>query len=148
MTKQESHAQYGPKLVCPWPGPKARAAVEADGRLISPGYTRPIRWWPNGAGVRLEDADGNEFLDFAAGIAAVSTGHCHPEVVAAIQKQAADPIDISGTDFYEEHLTDLAERLSAVVPMPGPHRFFYGTPAPRPSSVRSRWRAITQDASR
>ena len=127
MTKQELHAQYGPKLVCPLPGPKARAAVEADGRLISPGYTRSYPLVAKrGRGVRLEDADGNEFLDFAAGIAAVSTGHCHPEVVAAIQKQAAELIHISGTDFYEEHLTDLAERLSAVAPMPGPHRFFYG----------------------
>jgi 4-aminobutyrate aminotransferase len=56
----------------------------------------------------------------------VSTGHCHPEVVAAIQKQAAELIHISGTDFYNELLTDLATRLSAVAPMPGPHRFFYG----------------------
>ncbi len=127
MTKQELHAQYGPKLVCPLPGPKARAAVEADGRLISPSYTRSYPLVAKrGRGVRLEDADGNEFLDFAAGIAAVSTGHCHPDVVAAIQKQAAELIHISGTDFYEEHLTDLAERLSAVAPMPGPHRFFYG----------------------
>jgi 4-aminobutyrate aminotransferase len=74
----------------------------------------------------VTDVDGNEFLDFAAGIAVVSTGHCHPEVVAAIQKQAAELIHISGTDFYNEPLTDLAERLSAVAPMPGPHRFFYG----------------------
>ncbi len=79
-----------------------------------------------GRGIRVEDVDGNEFLDFAAGIAVTSTGHCHPEVVAAIQKQAAELIHISGTDFYNEPLTDLAERLSAVAPMPGPHRFFYG----------------------
>jgi 4-aminobutyrate aminotransferase len=79
-----------------------------------------------GRGLRIEDPDGNEFLDFAAGIAVVSTGHCHPEVVAAIQKQAAELIHISGTDFYNELLTDLATRLSAVAPMPGPHRFFYG----------------------
>jgi 4-aminobutyrate aminotransferase len=74
----------------------------------------------------VEDVDGNEFLDFAAGIAVTSTGHCHPEVVAAIQKQAAELIHISGTDFYNEPLTQLADRLSAIAPMPGPHRFFYG----------------------
>jgi 4-aminobutyrate aminotransferase len=127
MTKQELHAQYGPKLVCPLPGPKARAAVEADHRLISPSYTRSYPLVAKrGRGLRIEDSDGNEFLDFAAGIAVVSTGHCHPEVVAAIQKQAAELIHISGTDFYNELLTDLATRLSAVAPMPGPHRFFYG----------------------
>ena len=127
MTKQELHAQYGPKLVCSLPGPKARAAVEADHRLISPSYTRSYPLVAKrGRGVRIEDPDGNEFLDFAAGIAVVSTGHCHPEVVAAIQKQAAELIHISGTDFYNEALTDLATRLSAVAPMRGPHRFFYG----------------------
>jgi 4-aminobutyrate aminotransferase len=127
MTKQELHEQYGPKLHGPVPGPKARAAVEADDRLISPSYTRSYPLVAKrGLGVRVEDVDGNEFLDFAAGIAVTSTGHCHPEVVAAIQKQAAELIHISGTDFFHEPLTDLAERLSAVAPMPGPHKFFYG----------------------
>ena len=127
MTKKEMHAQYGPKLVCALPGPKARAAVAADDRLISPSYTRSYPLVAKrGRGIRVEDVDGNEFMDFAAGIAVTSTGHCHPEVVAAIQKQAAELIHISGTDFYNEPLTDLAERLSAVAPMPGPHRFFYG----------------------
>jgi 4-aminobutyrate aminotransferase len=127
MTKQEMHAQFGPKLVCPLPGPKARKAVEADNRFISPSYTRSYPLVARrGSGVRIEDVDGNEFLDFAAGIAVVSTGHCHPEVVAAIQKQATELIHISGTDFFHEPLTDLAQKLSAIAPMPGPHRFFYG----------------------
>jgi 4-aminobutyrate aminotransferase len=127
MTKQELHAQYGPKLVCTPPGPKASAAVEADTRFISPSYTRSYPLVAKrGRGARIEDPDGNEFLDFAAGIAVVSTGHCHPEVVAAIQKQAAELIHISCTDFYYEGLTNLAERLSAVAPMRGPHKFFYG----------------------
>ncbi|HUA97552.1 MAG TPA: acetyl ornithine aminotransferase family protein [Terracidiphilus sp.] len=127
MTREEMHAQFGPKLATALPGPRARAAVEADHRLISPSYTRSYPLVAKrGRGIRVEDADGNEFLDFAAGIAVVSTGHCHPEVVAAIQKQAGELLHISGTDFYNEALTDLAERLSAVAPMPGPHRFFYG----------------------
>jgi 4-aminobutyrate aminotransferase len=127
MTNKELHAQYGPKLLSPVPGPKARAAVEADGRIISPSYTRSYPLVAQrGRGLRIEDVDGNEFLDFAAGIAVVSTGHCHPQVVAAIQKQAAELIHISGTDFYHQPLVDLAERLSASAPMPGPHRFFYG----------------------
>lgn len=127
MTKQELHAQYGPRLIGPLPGPKAKAAVEADTRYISPSYTRSYPLVAkSGRGLRVTDVDGNEFLDFAAGIAVTSTGHCHPEVVAAIQKQAAELIHISGTDFYHEPLTDLAAKLSAVAPMPGPHKFFYG----------------------
>jgi 4-aminobutyrate aminotransferase len=127
MTNQELHGKFGPKLKGPLPGPKAKAAVEADDRLISPSYTRSYPLVAKrGRGARVEDVDGNEFLDFAAGIAVCSTGHCHPEVVAAIQKQAAELIHISGTDFYNEPLTDLAEKLSAVAPMRGPHRVFYG----------------------
>ncbi|HMG86520.1 MAG TPA: acetyl ornithine aminotransferase family protein [Terracidiphilus sp.] len=127
MHKQELHAKFGPKLLGPVPGPKARAAVETDDLLISPSYTRSYPLVARrGRGIRVEDVDGNEFIDFAAGIAVTSTGHCHPEVVAAIQKQAAELIHISGTDFYNEPLTDLAKKLSAVAPMPGPHKFFYG----------------------
>lgn len=127
MTKQDLHAQFGPKLVTSLPGPKAKAAVEADTRLISPSYTRSYPLVAkSGRGVRITDVDGNEFLDFAAGIAVTSTGHCHPEVVAAIQKQATELIHISGTDFYDEHLTDLAARLSKIAPMKGPHKVFYG----------------------
>src|SRR5271154_4456134 len=119
--------QYGPKLLGPVPGPKARAIIAGDDRYVSPSYTRSYPMVAKrGRGLRVEDVDGNEFLDFAAGIAVVSTGHCHPEVVAAIQQQAAELIHISGTDFYYEQMVTLAERLSAIAPMPGPHRFYYG----------------------
>jgi 4-aminobutyrate aminotransferase len=123
----ELYAKHGPKLVTELPGPNARRVVEADDRLISPSYTRSYPLVAKrGRGVRVEDVDGNEFLDFAAGIAVVSTGHCHPEVVKAIQKQAGELIHMSGTDFYYESLVTLSERLSAIAPMPGPHRFYYG----------------------
>ncbi len=122
-----SQSSFAPRIVTPLPGPKARAIVEADDRWMSPSYTRSYPMVAKrGRGTRVEDVDGNEFLDFAAGIAVTSTGHCHPEVVKAIQDQAAELIHISGTDFYYEALIQLAERLSAVAPMPGPHRFYYG----------------------
>jgi 4-aminobutyrate aminotransferase len=126
-TSTESYAQFGPRLKTPLPGPLAQKAVAADDRLISPSYTRSYPMVAkSGRGIRVTDVDGNEFLDFAAGIAVNSTGHCHPEVVKAIQDQAAELLHISGTDFYYEHMTDLADRLSAIAPMPGPHRFYYG----------------------
>src|SRR5882757_10919190 len=110
-------AQYGPKLLGPVPGPKARAIVAGDERYVSPSYTRSYPMVAKrGRGIRVEDVDGNEFLDFAAGIAVVSTGHCHPEVVAAIQQQAAELIHISGTDFYYESMPQLAERLATTMP--------------------------------
>jgi 4-aminobutyrate aminotransferase len=120
-------SSYAPKLITSLPGPKARAVVEADDRYISPSYTRSYPLVAKtGRGTRVTDVDGNEFLDFAAGIAVTSTGHCHPEVVAAIQKQAAELIHMSGTDFYYEGMVELAERMSAIAPMPGPHKFYYG----------------------
>jgi 4-aminobutyrate aminotransferase len=126
-SRTANYALYGPKLKTALPGPNARKIVADDERLISPSYTRSYPMVAkSGRGVRVTDVDGNEFLDFAAGIAVTSTGHCHPEVVKAIQDQAAELIHISGTDFYYEHMTNLAERLSAVAPMPGPHRFYYG----------------------
>src|ERR1700679_559082 len=111
--------KYGPRLKTALPGPKARRIVEADDRLISPSYTRSYPMVAKrGRGLRVEDVDGNEFLDFAAGIAVVSTGHCHPEVVAAIQNQAAELIHMSGTDFYYESLATLSEPLSSHPPSP------------------------------
>jgi 4-aminobutyrate aminotransferase len=80
----------------------------------------------SGKGIVITDVDGNEFYDFSAGIAVTSTGHCHPHVVAAMQKQAGELIHMSGTDFYYESMVELAERLSRIAPMPGPHKFYYG----------------------
>src|SRR5437879_4049701 len=117
----------GPHIKTALPGPNAQRILEADNRLISPSYTRSYPLVAKrGHGVVIEDVDGNEFFDFSAGIAVVSTGHCHPDVVAAIQKQAGQLIHMSGTDFYYENMLELAERLTKIAPMPGPHRFYYG----------------------
>jgi 4-aminobutyrate aminotransferase len=123
----EAHARFGPRLTTAVPGPRAQKIVEADEGLMSPSYTRcyPLAV-KRGYGCRIEDVDGNEFLDFTAGIAVNSTGHCHPEVVRAIQQQAAQLIHMSGTDFYYDLMPRLAARLSTIAPMPGPHRFYYG----------------------
>ncbi len=89
------------RLVTALPGPKAKAILVRDTRLISPSYTRSYPLVAQrGYGALIEDVDGNTFVDFAAGIAVCATGHCHPKVVAAIQKQAAELIHMSGTDFY------------------------------------------------
>jgi len=127
MTSTALLTTAGSRIKTQLPGPNARRVLEADARLISPSYTRSYPLVAKrGRGVMIEDVDGNEFLDFSAGIAVVSTGHCHPDVVAAIQKQAGELIHMSGTDFYYESMTTLAERLSKVAPMKGPHRFYYG----------------------
>src|SRR3954452_19291175 len=116
-----------PNIKTALPGPNAKRIIADDDRLISPSYTRSYPLVAKrGRGMIIEDVDGNEFLDFTAGIAVVSTGHCHPDVVAAIQKQAGELIHMSGTDFYYERMPELANRLSAIAPMPGPHKIYYG----------------------
>src|ERR1019366_1710811 len=107
-----------PVLVTPLPGPNAKLVIAKDAQFVSPSYTRGYPLVAkSGRGAIVEDVDGNTFLDFAAGIAVVSTGHCHPRVVAAIPKQAAELIHISGTDFYIPNMVTLAERLSKIAPM-------------------------------
>jgi 4-aminobutyrate aminotransferase len=116
-----------PSLVTPLPGPKAKQVLARDAQFISPSYTRGYPLVAkSGRGAMVEDVDGNVFLDFAAGIAVVSTGHCHPRVVEAIQKQAAELIHISCTDFYYPGLVDLAERLAAIAPGKGAKKVYFG----------------------
>lgn len=116
-----------PNLVTALPGPKAQEIVKEDSEFLSPSYTRDYPMVArSGHGALVEDVDGNTFLDFAAGIAVVATGHCHPAVVAAIQKQAAELIHMSGTDFYYPNLVELAEKLASIVPGPEPKRVYFG----------------------
>jgi 4-aminobutyrate aminotransferase len=117
----------GPHIRTALPGPNAKRVLEGDAQYISPSYTRSYPLVAKrGRGIVVTDVDGNEFFDFSAGIAVTSTGHCHPRVVAAIQEQAAELIHMSGTDFYYQSLVTLAESLSKIAPMPGPHRIYYG----------------------
>ncbi len=120
-------AVAGPKIKTALPGPNAKRVLAGDDKIISPSYTRSYPLVAKrGRGVIVEDVDGNEFLDFSAGIAVTSTGHCHPDVVAAIRQQAGELIHMSGTDFYYENMVTLGERLSKIAPMNGPHKVYYG----------------------
>jgi 4-aminobutyrate aminotransferase len=116
-----------PHLLTSLPGPKAERIVDLDHEVISPSYTRDYPLVAKaGRGALVEDVDGNVFLDFAAGIAVVATGHCHPEVVAAIHKQAAELIHMSGTDFYYPNLVELAEKLASITPGKEAKRVYFG----------------------
>ena len=109
------------------PGPRAKAIIERDRAVVSPSYTRG---YPlvieRGAGAMVKDVDGNVFLDCSAGIAVTATGHSHPDVVAAISRQAAQFVHMSGTDFYYDVQVRLAEELAAIVPIQGGVKSFFG----------------------
>jgi 4-aminobutyrate aminotransferase len=99
------------------PGPKGQSIIERDNALMSgsivPRYPFVMDY---GRGAQVWDVDGNEYIDFAAGIAVTSTGHSHPQVVKAIQDQAERFIHIAGTDFYYDIQVRLAEKLSEIAP--------------------------------
>ena len=125
------------------PGPNAKELLGQDALFVSPSYTRiyPLVV-ERGSGAVIEDVDGNLFLDFTAGIAVNATGHCHPEIVAAIQDQATKLLHMSGTDFYYRPAIDLAQKLAEIAPGPSPKRVFFtnsGAEAVEAALKLSRW---------
>ncbi|MBP8924401.1 MAG: acetyl ornithine aminotransferase family protein [Pseudomonadales bacterium] len=107
---------HNPHIRTELPGPKARALIARDARVVSPSYPRAYPFvMAHGRGAEIWDVDGNRFLDFAAGIAVCSTGHAHPLVVAAIRETAEKFLHIS-SDFWHEHQVRLAERINELNP--------------------------------
>ncbi len=115
-----------PQIHTELPGPKAQELLDRDALFVSPSYTRV---YPlvveRGSGAVIQDVDGNLFLDCTAGIAVTATGHCHPEVVAAITDQAGKLLHMSGTDFYYKPQIDLSQRLAEAGNPLGPRRVFF-----------------------
>lgn len=121
------HLGPAPHIVSPPPGFNARSAIERDEKLTSTSYTRPYPLVVDRArGSIVQDVDGNRYLDFTAGIAVCSVGHCHPVVVKAIQDQADRLIHICGSDFYYEPMVRLSEKLAEIAPMSGPVKVYFG----------------------
>lgn len=111
-----------PSIKTALPGPKSVEIINADAQYVTPSYPRPDYKLvaDHAQGVWITDPDGNVFLDCNAGVAVCSTGHCHPEVVAAIQRQAGELIHLCGTDFYYRHMPELGKKLNEIVPIDGP----------------------------
>ncbi len=113
-----------PHIVTELPGPKARAHLEFDHKWTSPSLPRAYPLVPvRGEGCTIEDIDGNVFLDFNAGIAVTSTGHCHPDVVRAIQHQAATLLHYSA-DFYLPIYAETCAEFARIAPMEEKTRVF------------------------
>lgn len=92
--------------------------LEARARQVLIGnYKQAPLAMVRGQGCELWDADGRRYLDLYAGIATCSLGHCHPDVVAALEKQAHTLWHIANGFFIEPQI-ELAERLTRVSGMP------------------------------
>ncbi|MGZ6267504.1 MAG: aminotransferase class III-fold pyridoxal phosphate-dependent enzyme [Candidatus Limnocylindrales bacterium] len=115
-----------PHLVTELPGPRASAHLEFDRQWTSPSVPRAYPVVPaRGEGCTIEDIDDNLLLDFNAGIAVTSTGHCHPDVVAAIQDQAGKLIHYSA-DFYLPVYAEMCSELARIAPIAEKCRVFLG----------------------
>ncbi|UCF09293.1 MAG: aminotransferase class III-fold pyridoxal phosphate-dependent enzyme, partial [Thermoplasmata archaeon] len=124
------------------PGPKAKRIVSKDHKLIATATkTSPIAA-KRARGVVITDVDGNRYLDFTSGVGVTNTGHCHPKVVEAIQKQAAELMHFAGTDFYYDVQNRLAEKLTKITPGKFPKKVFFtnsGTEANECAIKLARW---------
>jgi 4-aminobutyrate aminotransferase len=115
------------RVVGKLPGPKAEAVVKKTAKYLSPSISRYYPLVVDSAhGSIVKDVDGNQFIDFAAGIAVLSTGSTHPKIVQAIKRQAEKFVHYSYTDFYYENLVELTEKLCALVPGKFAKRAYYG----------------------
>ncbi len=108
------------------PGPRARALLERERAWVSQNY---VKDYPlvvdRAAGMVLTDVDGNEYLDFAAGIAVCTTGHCHPRVVEAVRAQAGRLMHLCAIDFSYPQVVELAERLARLAPGAAPKKVYF-----------------------
>jgi 4-aminobutyrate aminotransferase len=125
------------------PGIQSQAIIDRDSEIMSgaltPRYPFVIE---RGEGAHVWDVDGNEYIDFAAGIAVTATGHSHPQVVEAIIEQAKKFIHIAGTDYYYDVQVKVAERLAAIAPFNEPAKVFLtnsGTEAVEGAVKLARW---------
>lgn len=118
-------AKY-PKILVTPPGPKARALLERDERVISGSL---VRFYPlvieSGRDCIVRDVDGNEYIDFNSGVLCLNVGHCHTLVIEAVKKQSEKFLHYSWTDFYYEQLVDLGEKLEKVTPGSFQKKIFY-----------------------
>ena len=116
-----------PHLVVSPPGPKARELLKRDERSVSPSYSR---FYPlvveSAKDCLVKDVDGNEYIDFNAGIACLNVGHNHPKVVNAIKNQCDRFLHYSNTDFYYEGVISLAEKLAEISPGGFEKKVYFG----------------------
>ena len=103
------------------PGPRSQEILERKERVVADALSvfLPVVI-DHGEGATLTDVDGNRFIDFTGGVGCLNVGHANPQVIEAVQEQAAR---FMHTDFtivpYETYVT-LAERLVALTPISGP----------------------------
>ena len=105
------------RLQTPVPGPKSQALLARRAAAVPGGLGRATDVVVERAeGALVHDVDGNTFLDFVGGIGALAVGHCPPEVVQAVQQQAAAVIHMGSLVGTYESYVRLCELLNEITP--------------------------------
>lgn len=103
------------------PGPRSRELVARREAAVPAGlYKAHQIAIDHGQGALVTDVDGNTLIDFIGGIGVLNAGHCPPQLVEAIQAQAAKLIHFCALVGTYEPYVELAEMLNAAVPISGP----------------------------
>jgi 4-aminobutyrate aminotransferase/(S)-3-amino-2-methylpropionate transaminase len=107
-----------PEIKTELPGPKAKALIARRAEAV-PGAIRCM--YPvvisRGEGAMLEDPDGNIFMDWVGGVGVLNIGYSHPEVVKAVQDQAASYFHGMFNIVTHEGYVTLAEKINAIAPL-------------------------------
>lgn len=107
------------------PGPKARAIIEEDHKLIATSTkTSPIVA-ERAEGVYVWDVDGNCYIDFTSGVGVTNTGYVNPHVKNAVMQQLEKLWHFAGTDFYYDVQVKLARKLVEITPGKFEKKVFY-----------------------
>src|SRR3972149_1985662 len=102
------------------PGPRSREVLERKARVVADPLSVSLPVVVAEAhGALLTDVDGNTFVDFSGGVGCLNVGHSHPRVVKAGQEQISLFTHTDFTIVPYECYVELAERLSALVPIRG-----------------------------
>lgn len=117
-----------PKIINKPPGPKTRAVIKKDMKLLMQSNWRYVPFVPKrGSGAYIEDIDGNVFLDLVSGSAVMNVGIGNNQVLDAISKQSSELVysAIPGY-YYHDLVNNLAEKLVAITPGSFAKKCFFG----------------------
>ncbi len=104
-----------PDIKTELPGPKSLEYLEYSKKYEPRSMSEQVPVvWRRGAGVAVEDVDGNKFLDFTSGVLVTNIGHCHPRYVEEMKKQAEELYNCY--DFVTPWRAMLAKKLVEITP--------------------------------
>jgi 4-aminobutyrate aminotransferase len=110
----------------PLPGPRSRDLFERWGKVEAQctGYQARVAW-DHASGVVVTDVDGNTFIDWTSGVLVTNVGHCHPDLVRAVQAAAAKLLN--NYECLNEPRVNAAEKLVSILPEHLDKCFFLST---------------------